>query len=418
MKNLKFIHITLISLLTFIGLTQEVKALPMFAIQTNMDCAGCHTQIMPRLNKFGRKFAASGMTLSSQVEDMNINPSLLIKSKFSKTWDYPDGKGNSQGDESVWSPVRMATFSTGGRINENLGALLNLGWRKDEGGSISGKVVYVNEIEDGYWGITAYSVPSFGPFSGMEFYNTGLYKPLRMFDIRIWSNATQSTKIGAQEATGLQVYYDKDNFINSGDHFYITVGMYTQEQDNTDIKMSDNMVPFARIAYEHPIGDYNVILGAFVIDGGDSASPDESPSFKKEAYGIDLQIEGDIADKETLLTLTKVFKNKVEWSGLGADADDNAYNDSFSIEGAVSVTPEIVLKTGYMTFDDRTVFDIDHADKQDVKDIDYAITLGVDYGFVVTDTLIKLAVEYAWMNPKLDRVESYENFMATFTLPF
>ena len=109
------------------------------------------------------------------------------------------------------------------------------------------------------------------------------------------------------------------------------------------------------------------------------------------------------------LILTKVFKNKVEWSGLDT-VDDNAYNDSFSIERTVSVTPDMVLKTRYMTFDDRTVFDTDHADKQDVKDI--------DYGLVVTNTLIKLAVEYAWMEPSLSRVEGYESFMATITLPF
>jgi len=65
MKRLKGTHIALIGLLLVAGLTQEVKALPMFATQKGMDCAGCHSQIMPRLNKFGRKFAASGMTLSS-----------------------------------------------------------------------------------------------------------------------------------------------------------------------------------------------------------------------------------------------------------------------------------------------------------------------------------------------------------------
>ena len=115
---------------------------------------------------------------------------------------------------------------------------------------------------------------------------------------------------------------------------------------------------------------------------------------------------------------SKVFKNKVEFSGIGVKDDDNAYNDSFSLEGSLSITPDVVLKTGYMTFNDRMDYGVDHEDKQDVKDIDYAITLGFDYGFIAVDTLIKLAVEYSWMNAKLDRVENYENFMATFTLPF
>ena len=411
----KGFKIALVCLVGVACLTQEIKALPMFVKQTGMDCTGCHMQIMPRLNKFGRKFAASGMTLTKEVEGMDINPSLLIKSKFSETTNKPNKKGVIV-DKTVseLSIVRMATLYIGGRISENVGGTLNLGWRKKEGRSISGKVVYANEIEDGYWGVTFYSTPSLGPFSGMEFYNTGLYKPLRLFDMRTYDNANQSSKVGTTTATGLQVYYDKDNFINDGDHFFVTVGIYTPAQDNTDknIDMIDNLLPFARVAYEHPIGNYNVIIGAFTILGGDSVSSDQDTSVKREAYGIDMQIEGDIADKEASLTLTKVFKHKVDYTGIDAnivDTTSDSYRDSSSIAGAVSVTPEVVLKAGYMTFDDHY---------NNTKDIDYAINLGLDYGFTVSNMPIKLAVEYAWINPELDNVKNYESFMATFTLPF
>ncbi len=212
MRKPKGSRIALVSLLTLAGLTQEASALPMFVQQTGMDCSGCHVQHMPRLNKFGRKFAASGMTMSQKVTEMNedeaaetaatsdmdINPSILIKSKYIRTSDKPDGNGDIKEDDTNdgdVSPVRQATFTYGGRVNENVGGMLNLGWRKEEGRSISGKVTYVNAVEDGYWGVTAYSTSSFGPFAGMEFYNTGLYKPLRVFDTRIYSNATASTRI-------------------------------------------------------------------------------------------------------------------------------------------------------------------------------------------------------------------------------
>ena len=434
-------NIAVVGLLTVFAFTNEAQALPMFTTQTGMDCTGCHTQHMPRLNKFGRKFAASGMTMSQQVKDMkndnesgmDLNPSLLIKSKYIKTWDKPDGKGNIKEDDTNdgdLSIVRMATLYYGGRITENVGGMLNLGWREHEGDSISGRVTYAQAIEDGYWGATAYSTQSLGPFSGMEFYNTGLYRPLRMFDMKIYSNANQSTKVGGKSATGLQVYYDKDNLVGSGDHFFVTVGMYTPAQDNANagIQMSDNILPFARIAYEYPIGGYNVILGGFAIVGGDHVSDTDNIEVKRETYGMDLQIEGDIADKEATLTLTNVFKNKVEYTGMGAQLTDDVEdidNESFSIEGAISVTPEIVAKVAYMTFDDHYVYegrglsgDGDNELKNDVKDLDYAINVGVDYGFTVTNIPMKLAVEYAWMDPYLDRVENYESFMATLTLPF
>ncbi|WP_373031871.1 hypothetical protein, partial [Sulfurovum sp.] len=356
-----------VGLLTFAGLTQEVKAMPMFTAQTGMDCTGCHTQLMPRLNKFGRKFAASGMTMSQHVQDMNedhaeeqdmlsdmdLNPSILIKSKYARTWDKPDGKGAIKEDDTndgEYSPVRMATFMYGGRVNENVGAILNLGWRKEEGDSIAGKVVYSQDVEDGYWGTAFYSTATLGPFSGMEFYNTGLYKPLRTFDNKVYSNSAQSTKAFTKGATGLQVYYDKDNLLSGGDHFFVTAGIYTPTQDNNFIDMSDNILPFARIAYEHPMGDYNVMIGAFIISGGDTVSTTETLSMKRETYGFDMQIEGEIADKEASLTVTSILKNKVEFTGIGAQSDDDdtedSYNKAISVEGTLSITPEIIAKVG------------------------------------------------------------------------
>jgi hypothetical protein len=440
----KRFYLALVGILTFAGLTQEAQALPMFSAQTGMDCTGCHTQVMPRLNKFGRKFAASGMTLSNQLEDMDksnggqedkvsdmdINPSILIKSKYARTWDKPDGKGAIKEDDTndgELSIIRMAEFVIGGRVTENVGGMLNLAWRKEEGDSISGRVTYANEIEDGYWGVTGYSTSSFGPFAGMEFYNTGLYKPLRTFDMRIYSNAAQSTKVGSQSATGVQAYYDKDNLISGGDHFFVTAGIYTPAQDNLYFDMADNLLPFARVAYQYPIGDYNVMIGTFVIGGGDTVSPTEELSVKKEMYGMDMQIEGYIVDREATLTLTNIFKNEVEFTGIGAQSIEdleNIYNSSFSIEGTLSITDAIIGKLGYMTFNDENEYRNDggtgpgKTTKINVKDLDYAISVGADYGFTISNTTMKLALEYAWMQPTLDRVKEYESFMATLTLPF
>ena len=51
MKIFKGSRIALISAITIGGFTQ-VEAMPMFATQTGMDCAGCHTQQMPILHIF------------------------------------------------------------------------------------------------------------------------------------------------------------------------------------------------------------------------------------------------------------------------------------------------------------------------------------------------------------------------------
>ncbi|MCK5788974.1 MAG: hypothetical protein KAH32_08240 [Chlamydiia bacterium] len=445
MRKIKGSRIVLASLLAVGGLTQNIEAMPMFSTQTGIDCVGCHTQQIPRLNKIGRKFAASGMTISKAVKDMNetdagfisntnINPSLLIKSKYNKTYDKPDGKGaidtrDDSTNEGEFSAIRMATIYLGGKVSENVGAILTLGHRKEEGESIGGKAVYAHALdEDTYVGAVFFSTSTLGPFSGMEFYNTGLYKPLRMFDMKIYNNATQKVKVGAQAATGLQVYYDTDGLFDGNDHFFVTAGMYAPAQDGLYYDMGDNLLPFARIAYEYLYGGFNFIVGGFIIKGGDVVADTAPLSIKRETYGIDLQIEGTIMDREVTLAATNVFKNDVTYTGINSVIDhetESMYDEGFSVQGAVSITDAIIAKASYMHYNDKNEYlkynSQDQAryetDKINVKDLDYAIGLGLDYGFTLYVPM-KVAVEYAWMQPSLSRVEEYQNFMVTLTMPF
>ncbi len=403
-KNNKFIAV--IGMLTMVGLTSVVEAQPMFSKQTGMDCTGCHLQSMPKLNKFGRKFAASGMTLSKKVShsESDINAGMFTKSKYEKTWNLPDGKGNIQQDgtnDGETTIIRALTASVGGRLYENVGGVLHLDFREsdNEGAALGGKVVYAKEIEGGYVGAVAYTTNTSGPFAGMEFYNTGLYKPLRNFDMHKYTNANQVTKLGTRSATGLQVYYDQEGFLTADDNFFVTVGLYNPGQDNSDIELGSVIIPFGRIAYEYMIGDYNVILGAFAIKGGDTVAPDQSLSLERETYGVDLQIEGRILDREVTLAMTKVLKNKLTFTGIGAgDTEllEDIYGEAFSVEGYLSLTSDIGLKLGYMTYNDR--YDYHNVSKINVKDIDNAWSVGLDYSFVVVDTPMKLAMEYAWMD--------------------
>lgn len=425
-NKIKNIGISLACIGAIAGMTQQANAQPMFAKQTGMDCAACHLQSMPKLNKFGRKFMTSGMTLSKKVSDAesDINAGLVFKTKYEKTWDKPNGNGTIQVDgtnDGEFDFMRASILSVAGRIDENLGGMINVSQRTSdsEGAGISGKVVYAKEVEGGYWGVAAYSNDTQGPFSGMEPYNTGLYKPLRNFDMHKFTNANQVTKLGSLSATGVQLYFDKDGFIGDGDHFFITAGVYLPGQDNADIQLGDVVIPFGRVAYEYMIGNYNVILGGFAIKGGETVSATENLSLERETYGMDLQVEGTLFDKEATLIMTNVFKNKLTFTGIGANSQEvlkDIYGEAFSAEGDISLTDDVYLKLGYMTYNDRLAYDkVSHIN---VKDIDYALSMGVDYSFMVIDTNMKLALEYAWMEPSLDRVENYSAFMATLTTTF
>ena len=127
---------------------------------------------------------------------------MFTKSKYEKTWNLPDGKGNIQQDgtnDGETTIIRALTASVGGRLYENVGGVLHLDFREsdNEGAALGGKVVYAKEIEGGYVGAVAYTTNTSGPFAGMEFYNTGLYKPLRNFDMHnvITSYSIHYTKL-------------------------------------------------------------------------------------------------------------------------------------------------------------------------------------------------------------------------------
>lgn len=415
----------LASLILAAGMGNEAYAYPMFGKQTGLDCTACHMQHEPKLNAAGRKFAASGMTQSLHANDanssgMDLNPSLMFKSMYEQTWDKPNERGEVNPDAVTeggdLSIPRTASLLLGGRFSENIGALLNLSYKDAENNSIGGKVVYAKELENGYLGAVVYSSASFGPFSGMENYNTGLYKPLRTFDIKKLSNAFQMSEIGTGGATGGQVYYDSDNVLTSNGHLFATVGMYAPAQDNVAIELSENFLPFGRIAYEYDLGDFNLIFGGFIIDGGSIVSSTTPLSIKRETYGIDFQLEGVVADRSVSFIVSDVLKNKVTYSGIGSGTNKDytdLLNKALSMEGEVNLTPDFGLKLAYLRYDD--LYNYSGHQRDDARDLDHAYTVGADYSFKAYLPM-KLAVEHAWAAPSKVGVKDYKDFLVSLNI--
>jgi hypothetical protein len=260
----------------------------------------------------------------------------------------------------------------------------------------------------------------------MEVYNTGLYKPLRNFEIMNLSNANQATKVGSGKATGLQLYYSQDSLFNDSDYLFASVGIYSPAQDNSDMTLSSNFMPLVRLAYEYPIGDFNFIFGGFAIGGGSSSSSGEELSIERETYGVDLQIEGKIAQKDVTVTVTKVLKNDVNYTGDGAGTTEDLMDilsRAFSVETEVSLTNNFAVKVAYLDYNDLYTYpDVgggEHSTNNhlDVRDIDRAITLGFDYSFKYYLPMT-VSVENSWAAPALDRVDNYTDFVVTLNVLF
>lgn len=437
--------------LVFVVFVENSQAIPAFSRQTGLECMMCHAQNQTKLNGFGRGFARSAYTMSSQngsqsliVGDeiglgmpMVLNMSLMLKAKYDKGYGDINGKGvipkTPNGDlidtnRGVYEIFKTSTLNIGGKVADNVGALIE--FREKEGKSIlGGKVVSSFELAKAYAGFSIFSTDTYGPFSGAETYNTGLYKPLRQFENHKLTNAAQATDLASGEATGGQLFY-------SGENLFATLGAYVPKHNNDGIDIGGSMIPFSRIAYEQPIGDTNLIMGGYGIKGVAKMRnttfepkligyvPQALVEVKKEAYGVDLQVEGYLFSQSSLLTANAVLKNTTTLDkpylmnyltgsiltsifGEPEDADMKAY----SIEWEVYPISSLGLKLSVLKLDDMGSHTYE-PDKVDVKDKN-TYTVGFDYSYRQN---IMLSMEYSMIQPMKKDIEDYTALLTVLTI--
>jgi hypothetical protein len=423
------------------------QAVPGFARQTGLECFMCHTQNQTKLNSFGRNFARSGYAMSTEVGSQSLidgkelglsiptvlNLSLMLKARWDKGNDVINGKGrvlkSVEGDEigsnrGEHEIFKTSTINIAGRLSENVGGLLE--FREKEGKAIlGGKVIAAFDTGDSHSGFAVYSTNNYGPFSGMETYNTGLYKPLRQFENHKLTNAAQASDLGSGAATGAQVYY-------AGERLFATMGAYVPMHNSDGIDSGSTAIGLGRLAYELPISDMILTVGAFGISGQAEASntifdpslsgvvPRALVTVEKEAYGLDLQLEGYIMDVSTLLTVNAVFKNKTTLSdptlmvggGIFGEPED-AHTQAYSVDLAVYPWSSLGFKVAYLNMDDKGPHTFE-PDKIDAKD-KHALSFGLDYSFRQN---IMFTVEYSMVSPSRNDIKDYSDALAVLTLSF
>ena len=82
----------------------------------------------------------------------------------------------------------------------------------------------------------------------------------------------------------------------------------------------------------------------------------------------------------------------------------------------VNLMPGFGVKLSYLTMNDR----YDYPTKTshvNVKDLDNAITVGMDYSFKYYLPM-KLSVEHSWAKPSKSTVEDYKDFLISFNMLF
>jgi len=425
------------------------QAVPGFARQTGLECFMCHTQNQTKLNSFGRDFAHSGYAMSTEDGSQSLidgkelglslptvlNLSVMLKARWDKSNDAINGKGrvleSKDGDDidsnrGLYEVYKTSTINIAGRVSENVGSILEL--REKEGKAIfGGKVITAFDTGNSYSGLAIYSTNNYGPFTGMETYNTGLYKPLRQFENHKLTNAAQASDLGSGAATGVQVYY-------AGEYLFATVGGYVPVHNSDGIDIGSTIIPFTRLAVEIPLGDMNLVIGGYGIKGHARASntsfdPDLSGyipralvTVYKEAYGMDLQLEGSVLDLSTLLTVNAVFKNKTSLSNpllMGDPTIDvygepeDAQTEAYSVDLEVNPWPSLGLKVAYLYANDKGPHILE-PDKIDAKD-KHALSFGLDYSFRQN---IMFTVEYSMVTPSRLDIANYTDALGVITISF
>jgi len=432
-------------------LVQEASAVPAFARQTGLECMMCHAQNQSKLNSFGRDFARSAYTMSTESGSqslidgeklglgipMVLNMSMMLKARYDKGDGMINGKGivlqSSNGDDidanrGIYEIFKTSTVNIAGRMSNNVGGIIE--FREKEGKAIfGGKVATAFETGDGYTGLVINSTNNYGPFSGIESYNTGLNKTLRQFENHKLTNAIQASDLGSGPSTGIQAYF-------SGYNFFATVGVFVPAHNSDGIDLGGSMIPYARIAYEIPMDELTLIVGAFGMKGTAKASntsyytgligsvntPQALVGVTKESYGFDVQLEGTLQEMPLIMTIAMVPQNRTTLSDPSLMVDEpakiygepeDAEMSAYSIDLSLAPRPSWSVKIAYLSVND-TGPHYYLLDKIDVKDKD-AVTLGFDYSFRQN---IKFTMEYSMVEPKKDGIENFSDLLSALTISF
>ncbi len=425
-------------LLTLFVLPQSAEAIPGFARQMGMECSACHAQNIPMLNRFGREFARSGFTMSSMsgpqtlIEGSDIglglpsilNGSAVLRASYTLSSDDGNvtgkGRGNTtMSDRGVLGVFDKSVLIFGGRFAENVGGIARLGSGTDinttSSVGLSAKVTIAYDMLDGIVGVTLYSAGGTGPFSGMESYNTGLYTPLRMFENGKSTNAAQLTGVGAGSATGLQAYY-------GGAGLFASAGIYVPAQNSTGLDVGHSLIPFGRLGYEIIFGSWTLTPGVYGIKGSAKLSDTALNAgtagilvtIDREAYGLDLQVEGTVAEMQMMIILQSVLKNETSFDPATINHIGNlrAEDDkATSLEVQINPISKLGIKAAALTYD--TVVESTGKGPQTIDKNTYSF--GVNYGF--RQNLI-FDVEYTYTDPKTATYDASSDLFLMATVAF
>ena len=335
-------------------MTQVANAVPAFARQTDVPCAGCHFQNFPALNSFGRHFRANGYILTGSQKKIEgddislpatLNASIITKIRFQQ-------QGSDDRGEVQWPDE--AALLVGGRLSEHTGFLMELGMGPQEadvnvdtgdgsltctdpadattctvntgtgdgGGDVTGNFlstkIHFNATDN--LAVIPFSTDGLGVGYGFELLNTGVQRSQRPIENRKGFGAGQMLGTASGEATGIAVVYHTDDLFVNYSHWAPTWG-------NVDANAFGGLAHYLRAAYMPTIGGWDVGVGVSMMSGTvEVGDVDPAAKVMVDSWGIDAQMQGTAGDMPLGVYLSYGAAPK----STGTGEDENIYNTSLT----------------------------------------------------------------------------------------
>lgn len=320
-----------------LGFIPNADAIPLYARQTNLKCASCHT-IFPELTPFGRKFKLGGYTLGEREKIplalMTVISANSIRNNTDKsTGEQLYGKNREVVDEVV-------SVFTGGKFTENAGGFIQWTYENlvtnddhtfhhhgaldntdlrlvkmfgpEDKPSFLGLTLHNNPtVQDVFNTVPAWSYPYYGPSVAAPGLgpSTFLESGSRVAGLGAYAYVLDSLYV---EATSYQTAKGALSVLRSG----------TAVADRVTLSGSN---PYWRIAYTLGNDQQNFSIGHFGAIASVKTPDQLTPGDRFRDLGFDMQYQYFSKDDHHIITaMASTISERTEWrTGFPNATNDN-----------------------------------------------------------------------------------------------
>jgi hypothetical protein len=315
----------------------SAAAIPLYARQTGMQCAACHTTF-PELTPFGRKFKLSGYTLGNQ-QDVPLAAMLIASANH--IGNNKDSNGDKIYGKNDALVFEGGSLFTGGKFGDHVGGFVQWTYSaidSDDDQHFHGH----SELDNADLRATnTFSVGDNTVMGGLTLHNNPTVQDV-WNTAPAWSFPYMSPSVAAPGTGPASTFVESGAkvagigayaFIN--DTFYVEATGYRKANGALSILKSGaaagdiadlkGLSPYWRLAYNVDAGSHHLMIGHFGTIATLNAAPGATDGDRFRDIGFDSQYQYFSDNDEHIITAhASYIDERADWrSGFAGGANDN-----------------------------------------------------------------------------------------------